>query len=1378
MKNFGKKTAFNRILIAVLLVGMCISTMPIDAANFAHIAFAEENTAGTMELYDDSGSWVNSADTTKEAVLTPGKQYDLRITVNLPQDTAQKKVNVKLEDGLLFVSGKQENETLIEDNVLRKVIEFKIQTDKAFEISKIANAVKTEIFWSGQLQSTLIFSNINIKPLNDKGWYKIAKDFYTVTPSSTVDLSEHTAKADSRQGYKSGSHVRRIKKVTVNLTIENGKEEAISLTLKEGAAENGWSLSGEGRSYELTKTNASEPERGFDYLNERLPIIVTIKSQVEVKEVITIEGTGSITGIDGSVSAYATDAQGKGKIFEFHVVPETEDVIVSFRSLEEALRSNLNASTYTATTSIGEYFDSVYGLKKLATTSVGNRGGVDSRPQTIKIDFLESEADRIRIKAFNASDSSWLANEVTFTTKRHEKPMTVTVDSFKETLSVISLCAATGIETDSEDWFTSIQMKSPKIPKDGFYTFNFFGLSQKQEIGRLTCAEIAAYDDDEGSGKGTEKGKITVNFQNVYNAVVYVPNTKKYEAGEKLSFSYDLSASVARADMATDDLKILIVGNIKNAIGFYLKPENIALSYRGQRLKITDVTAGNEPGADEIAMTTTVLADGRPLICLDLANLENGKGKLFGANYDAKTGTVNLKNVEKLKLTYDIQTSRATPKQSLKYTNDVILYSEDTTTGRSNICVPGYGQTYLSNTEAELITKGLGVTLHNAAGKQQQELSRSNSVNTYTIENHADFVIRTGSKHETATDYHVFDGSNYVEIGKENSFQIKTDMINTSGKTINGSEIYIPIPKIGEAWGELTGKFGEFDFSVELATKATLSDNANTLLSSNPDMFKIYYGIGVNPTSQVSDLKNQEEKFIEESKFDIKNLPNVNCVKIQLVDIAPQNADSDDEEAYIAANTFSVFLNARIGESAEITNGQKDAWQPLYYLNLGHETRYAYGEAVGILTKTGKVSGYIWEDTNKNGIMDDSEAIAPSYTGWTVEAYMPGTTLSGAPIRKSTISDEGKYEIHDLSGNYDLVVRRPDFDEIAFTVLSSAQGGNRFKGVLDSDSRQTSGIAEMVEAGIETDEVKYVCNIGVLSKENMLTTIYFKISDLLDRVSPNAGTSYGEFTGDGDLASREASGSPWKKISFPEVLPKAGYAFLKWVMQDETDITEDTFGFAVKTFWALFTEVTPAKAEFAISKAFNGGTNPEGRTYTFGLYCPNAENKLIEIPNAKKTTTPENQNVRISDDSLSFKKEGIYIAAIREEGEDDDEVKYDNNYYIYRIMVSQVGRALKITKIEDAAASDGNITESTDFAVLYNPVAQNFNRGNAVVFSERSNTWVISKIITNEVHNKEQDIVMPETGGTGTMMFAGFSLLSAAAAVVCLYRRRREKAEK
>lgn len=42
----------------------------------------------------------------------------------------------------------------------------------------------------------------------------------------------------------------------------------------------------------------------------------------------------------------------------------------------------------------------------------------------------------------------------------------------------------------------------------------------------------------------------------------------------------------------------------------------------------------------------------------------------------------------------------------------------------------------------------------------------------------------------------------------------------------------------------------------------------------------------------------------------------------------------------------------------------------------------------------------------------------------------------------------------------------------------------------------------------------------------------------------------------------------------------------------------------------------------------------------------------------------------------------------------------------------------------------------------------------------------------------EEHIVMPETGGTGTIMFAGFSLLSAAAAVVCLYRRRREKAEK
>ena len=37
---------------------------------------------------------------------------------------------------------------------------------------------------------------------------------------------------------------------------------------------------------------------------------------------------------------------------------------------------------------------------------------------------------------------------------------------------------------------------------------------------------------------------------------------------------------------------------------------------------------------------------------------------------------------------------------------------------------------------------------------------------------------------------------------------------------------------------------------------------------------------------------------------------------------------------------------------------------------------------------------------------------------------------------------------------------------------------------------------------------------------------------------------------------------------------------------------------------------------------------------------------------------------------------------------------------------------------------------------------------------------------------------MPETGGTGTMMFAGFSALSAALAAICLYRRRREKSWK
>ena len=37
----------------------------------------------------------------------------------------------------------------------------------------------------------------------------------------------------------------------------------------------------------------------------------------------------------------------------------------------------------------------------------------------------------------------------------------------------------------------------------------------------------------------------------------------------------------------------------------------------------------------------------------------------------------------------------------------------------------------------------------------------------------------------------------------------------------------------------------------------------------------------------------------------------------------------------------------------------------------------------------------------------------------------------------------------------------------------------------------------------------------------------------------------------------------------------------------------------------------------------------------------------------------------------------------------------------------------------------------------------------------------------------EQDIVMPETGGTGTMMFAGFSLLSAATALILLIRKRK-----
>lgn len=1341
MKYDERKCLHKRIFGIILIVCICISLMPHIDYPFDY-AFAEGSSGVSMEIKDDSGELIKAEDTTKSPTLTLKKEYDLKVQVNFPQDVLEKKLNIKLEDGLLFVSGTKEYQETLDKETLYKEYTYRVKVDGAFEISKITNAISAEIYWNGELQSAVSFRLINITPQNDKGWYDGRDDVYTVIAGGEADLSLKTAKADSRQGYKTGNYKRRIKMVTVNLEVKESKGSNFTLSLKEGASETGWTLSGSGNEYTLTKVSTDKTDEGFDYLNEPLPIIVHIKEDAP-RGTIEIEGTGSITGIDGTVSQYAYAKNNEGKIFRFYVVPKEEDVIVSFRSFDEALldkNRNVNYATYPTATSVGSYFDSQDGIKTIATTSVGNRGGSDSTAKTVEIKFDEDSYDEMRIKAFSVSETEWLDNVVTFTTKNHPNPITAELEFKDKPWSVLRLCAAVGIETDGDDYFTSLNLHSPSIPKDGFYTFSFYGLTnQTQTISNVSCAKIRAYDD---SGRSTGVGSAVVNFQNVYNAFVSVPGTVSYDAGEKIHFEYTISASQARVDHATDNLKIYIIGNIKNAVGAYLHPENIEVSRAGEKLNVI--------------MTNETWEDGRPAVCIDLTNLANGKGKIFGGKYDTDTGSVTLKGGESIKLSYDIKTSRATPNQTLNYADDVILYSADKETGRNNICVKSYGQEYISG--------------------RSNEYSKSSKSNTYTIKNNSDVTIRTGSKHETATDYHVFDGSNYVEIGKENSFQIKTDMINTSGKTIKGSRIYIPIPKLGENWGKLMEGYGDFEFPIELVDKVTLSDNAQALLAYNYDRFNISYGINIEPTSNVAELREQKVRFIE--NIDSSQLSQVNCIKIEIKNLEPQNASSDDEEAYIDSNTFSFYMNAKVDNSASISNGQKDAWRPLYYVDLSTETKYAYGEAIGIMTKTGKVSGYIWEDTDKNGIMDGSESIGTSYSGWIVEAYTCGTYKDSTPIRKTTIDSEGKYEIYDLSGEYDLVVRRPDGKEIALTKLSTNKSGNKFEGVVDENSEQTLGIASNAVAGIEAEENQYVYNIGVLTEGNVLTKVFFKISNMLNVVSGTDGTTYGKFesTSAEGISSLMRYAKPWEKIIFPEVLAKSGYAFLKWVMPDGTDVIAQTYGYAEQTFWAILTETTPAKVEFEVTKAFDGGDGPAGMTYKFKLFKVDGTNNLVEVAGTEKSTTEENRKVIIKDDFLTFKQAGTYIAALHEDkpsSADDGIVEYDENYYIYKFTVVNDSNTLKISKIEDAVSTGSLISEGLEFQVLYNPAALGYNRGDAVKVNTDSNTWTVAKTITNKV--KGEYIEMPETGGMGTLKFLGFSMFSAALAVFYTYRIHRKR---
>ena len=157
----------------------------------------------------------------------------------------------------------------------------------------------------------------------------------------------------------------------------------------------------------------------------------------------------------------------------------------------------------------------------------------------------------------------------------------------------------------------------------------------------------------------------------------------------------------------------------------------------------------------------------------------------------------------------------------------------------------------------------------------------------------------------------------------------------------------------------------------------------------------------------------------------------------------------------------------------------------------------------------GAVSGFVWEDTNHNGIQDQNEIGLPD---------VPVNLLSGGgQLLASTVTDEtGIYTFEDiLIGEYYLTFLNPE--NLIFTIKDEGEDDS-----VDSDADENGHAnfftlapgehKEDIDAGLHTPEPAVICPLTGLPVEDEglleLRPLFISLSKYPERVRPLGGLSY------------------------------------------------------------------------------------------------------------------------------------------------------------------------------------------------------------------------------------------------------------------------------
>lgn len=300
---------------------------------------------------------------------------------------------------------------------------------------------------------------------------------------------------------------------------------------------------------------------------------------------------------------------------------------------------------------------------------------------------------------------------------------------------------------------------------------------------------------------------------------------------------------------------------------------------------------------------------------------------------------------------------------------DVIFVSAEGTSSGTNSAssLTEYKDPYGINTDSKALVKAL--TSHLSV--------------TFQSVAREDIAISTFGRREDAPSdigYEAWDGdpSNYILIEPGAKFIIKNEVYNNSGRPTSTDEnnlnyIYIPVPQMGDNWGELNGGVDalgnptdDFTYTMTLYSPVDNPDSAHLAFSyAKVDLA----GLGITSTTNVGTLGGVLQnatgiEWVDDSSFDWTK--NYNVIRVAISGLPATSASQVPE----------LCLN--VMPAADATIGSVNLFQALYYESIttagGKNFQgWATSSQLALQVTKGTISGYVWKDANGDGIMQDDE---------------------------------------------------------------------------------------------------------------------------------------------------------------------------------------------------------------------------------------------------------------------------------------------------------------------------------------------------------------------------------------------------------------------